>query len=109
VNIKYIGTITSPVTDAVDEKWGEVISEIHLDESLAPGLKGLEDFSHIIVIFYMHKSSFDKRTDLIRHPQGRKDMPETGIFAQRAKHRPNPIGYGGNFHRHHIVRVDYPI
>jgi tRNA-Thr(GGU) m(6)t(6)A37 methyltransferase TsaA len=40
----------------------------------------------------MDKSSFDIRTDLIRRPQGRSDMPEIGIFAQRAKHRPNPIG-----------------
>jgi tRNA-Thr(GGU) m(6)t(6)A37 methyltransferase TsaA len=27
-----------------------------------------------------------------RRPQGREDMPEIGIFAQRARHRPNPIG-----------------
>ena len=40
----------------------------------------------------MHKSSFAPETDLVRRPQGRSDMPESGIFAQRAKHRPNPIG-----------------
>ena len=28
----------------------------------------------------------------MRRPRGRADMPELGIFAQRAKHRPNPIG-----------------
>ena len=27
-----------------------------------------------------------------RRPQGRADMPEVGLFAQRARHRPNPIG-----------------
>lgn len=40
----------------------------------------------------MDRSSFDPESDLVRRPQGRSDMPEVGIFAQRAKHRPNPIG-----------------
>jgi tRNA-Thr(GGU) m(6)t(6)A37 methyltransferase TsaA len=35
---------------------------------------------------------FDAARDLVRRPQGRADMPKLGIFAQRAKHRPNPIG-----------------
>ena len=30
--------------------------------------------------------------DLVRRPCGLASMPETGIFAQRAKDRPNPIG-----------------
>lgn len=92
VNFEPIGMVKSPVTEMVDEGWGAVISEIHLESHLASGLRGLEHFPHIIVLFLMHKSTFDPKTDLVRHPQGRSDMPEIGIFAQRAKHRPNPIG-----------------
>lgn len=92
VKLEPIGTVRSPVSEGVDKDWGGVISEIHLADHLAPGLSGLEQFSHVIVVFLMHKSSFNLETDLVRRPQGSSDMPELGIFAQRAKHRPNPIG-----------------
>jgi tRNA (Thr-GGU) A37 N-methylase len=40
----------------------------------------------------MHKASMNKGIDLVLKPHGRQDMPILGIFAQRAKYRPNPIG-----------------
>ena len=40
----------------------------------------------------MHQSIFRPEDHLLRRPQGREDIPEIGIFAQRAKHRPNPLG-----------------
>jgi tRNA-Thr(GGU) m(6)t(6)A37 methyltransferase TsaA len=92
VSIEPIGVVKSPVVEAVDKGWGAIVSEIHLKPELAPGLTGLEAFSHVLVVFLMHKASWDRRTDLVRRPQGREDMPMVGIFAQRAKHRPNPIG-----------------
>ena len=92
MNVEPIGIVRSPVREGVDKDWGRVIAEIHLSGYLALGLAGLEQFSHIVVVFFMHQSSFDPKTDLVRRPQGRSDMPEIGIFAQRAKHRPNPIG-----------------
>lgn len=87
-----IGVVKSPVVEPKDDGWGEVVSEIHLDERFAPGLRGIEQYSHIIVVFLMHMAAFDESNDLIRRPRGRADLPETGIFAQRAKHRPNPLG-----------------
>lgn len=87
-----IGVVKSQITEGIDYNWGKIISEIHILESLAKGLRGLEEFSHVIVIFYMHQARFILEKNLTRHPRGRKDMPLIGIFAQRAKHRPNPIG-----------------
>jgi len=87
-----IGKVISPVTEGVDSGWGRITSEIHIHKEYADGLAGLEAFSHIVVVFYMHKSSWSHASDLVRRPQGRADMPCIGIFAQRAKHRPNPIG-----------------
>ena len=87
-----IGTVRSPVAEPVDEGWGSVVAEIVLAPDLAEGLRGLENFSHALVVFFMHRAAFDLRSDLVRHPQGRTDLPLSGIFAQRAKHRPNPIG-----------------
>lgn len=92
MNIEPIGIVKSPVKEGVDENWGNVICEIHLNDSLAPGLQGLEPFSHILVLFHMHQFTFDIGADLVRRPRGRSDMPLVGAFAQRAKHRPNPIG-----------------
>ena len=87
-----IGVVRSPVRDAVDDAWGDAIAEIHVEEALAPGLEGLDQWSHAVIIFFMHQATFDPATDLRRRPRGLASMPETGIFAQRARHRPNPIG-----------------
>jgi tRNA-Thr(GGU) m(6)t(6)A37 methyltransferase TsaA len=92
MNLQPIGTVKSTATEPADENWGKVVSEIHLDEPFVPGLQGLGQFSHIIVVFFMHQATFNPSTDLVRRPRGRADMPALGIFAQRAKHRPNPIG-----------------
>jgi tRNA-Thr(GGU) m(6)t(6)A37 methyltransferase TsaA len=89
---RSIGVVRSPVTEGRDDGWASVVSELHLDDDVAAGLEGLGGFSHAIVVFWMHRSSFDAKADLVRRPRGRQDMPEVGIFAQRAKHRPNPIG-----------------
>jgi tRNA-Thr(GGU) m(6)t(6)A37 methyltransferase TsaA len=89
---RSIGVVRCAVTEGRDEDWGDVVSELHLDAELAPGLDGIEAFSHVLVVYWMHESSFDGARDLVRRPRGRDDMPEVGIFAQRAKHRPNPIG-----------------
>lgn len=92
MNIEPIGIVKSPVKEPIDENWRQVIAEVHLDDSLAPGLTGIDQFSHLVVVFFMHRYSFTPAADLVRRPQERADMPEVGIFAQRAKHRPNPIG-----------------
>jgi tRNA-Thr(GGU) m(6)t(6)A37 methyltransferase TsaA len=81
-----------PRDGGVDENWGSVVSEIRIKDEYSTGLRGLDQFSHMIVVFHMHNSSFDPGEHLVRRPQGRQDFPLTGIFAQRAKHRPNPIG-----------------
>jgi tRNA-Thr(GGU) m(6)t(6)A37 methyltransferase TsaA len=90
--LKPIGYVKSPVSQPFDQAWGQVIAEIHVHAALAAGLGGLDQFSHVVVIFLMHQATFDAARDLVRRPQGRADMPELGIFAQRARHRPNPIG-----------------
>lgn len=87
-----IGFVRNDVNDKKDIGWGQDISEIVIDEKYEKGLTGLKDFSHIIVIYYLDKAKFEINRHLVRRPQGRSDMPVTGILAQRAKDRPNPIG-----------------
>jgi tRNA-Thr(GGU) m(6)t(6)A37 methyltransferase TsaA len=90
--VEWIGVVHNGVTAPVDEGWGRVVSEIVLDEMLADGLDGIEAFSHVLVLFWMHRAAEAEPVRMRRRPQGREDMPEVGIFAQRARHRPNPIG-----------------
>ncbi len=92
MEITPIGFVKSPVREAVDKDWGDVVSELWFEPELAGGLLGLEEFSHIQVVFFMHQATWDPSMDLVRRPRGRSDMPLVGIFAQRASHRPNPIG-----------------
>lgn len=87
-----VGFVRSEVTVKTDCNWGLVVSNIIMNEDLADGLKGLEEFSHIIVVFHLNEAEFIKDKHLVRRPQGREDMPYVGIFSQRAKDRPNPIG-----------------
>ena len=92
VLLEPVGEVRCHVSSAVDVPWANVVSELHLVEAVASGLEGIEQFSHLLVIFFMHQASFVPERDLIRRPGGRDDMPRLGIFAQRAPSRPNAIG-----------------
>ena len=89
---KTIGIVASPVKKQTDENWGDIISRIILNYEYIGGLKGLEDFSHAIIVTYLHQAQFIKEKHLCRKPRGLEELPEVGIFAQRAKDRPNPLG-----------------
>ncbi len=87
-----IGRVSSPVTEKTDENWGGVVSRILLEPEFSGGLLGLKDFSHAIVVTYLHESRYERERHLQRRPRGLAEMPKVGIFSQRAKDRPNPIG-----------------
>jgi tRNA-Thr(GGU) m(6)t(6)A37 methyltransferase TsaA len=80
------------VTEQTDENWGQVISRILLQPEYVGALSGLEAFSHAIIITYLHQAKYEKKRHLQRRPRGLESMPKVGIFSQRAKDRPNPIG-----------------
>jgi len=90
--VEWIGTIYNAVKEPRDEGWAGVVSEVVLDETLAHGLDGIEEFSHVLILYWMHRAAEAEPVRMRRRPRGRPDMPEVGIFAQRARHRPNPIG-----------------
>jgi len=76
-----------------DDHWGDVISEIKLAEGIHPdALKGIEEFSHLDIIFYFHQVKEEHIQYKARRPRNNKNYPETGIFAQRGKNRPNRLG-----------------
>jgi tRNA-Thr(GGU) m(6)t(6)A37 methyltransferase TsaA len=81
-------------TDAVGKKVRDknVVSRIIFREEYIEALEGVEEFSHLFVLFWLHEISGESRKVMKVHPRGRADMPLLGIFATRTPHRPNPIG-----------------
>ncbi|MDH5419473.1 MAG: tRNA (N6-threonylcarbamoyladenosine(37)-N6)-methyltransferase TrmO [Candidatus Bathyarchaeota archaeon] len=91
IELKSIGFVkTKAIGKEVKDKGN--VSEIVFREDLAEALEGIEDFSHLFVIFWMHEISKEERETMKVHPRGRSDMPLLGAFATRTPHRPNPIG-----------------
>jgi tRNA-Thr(GGU) m(6)t(6)A37 methyltransferase TsaA len=59
----------------------------------APGLKGLQDFSHLWVFYWFHENDTpEQRRTLQVHPRRNPANPLTGVFACRSPERPNLIG-----------------
>ncbi|MBI2832001.1 MAG: tRNA (N6-threonylcarbamoyladenosine(37)-N6)-methyltransferase TrmO [Chloroflexi bacterium] len=94
LTLRPIGFVRNEVREkpAIDFKWENLVSELVIDRSLTESLDGLEDFSHIIVLFWFHKVSIDGELPPKTHPKGDPNKPLVGRFATRSPHRPNPIG-----------------
>ncbi len=76
-----------------DDHWGGIISQIVLEPCMpVDSLDGLEDFSHIEVIFLFHLVEEDRIVSSSRHPRDNPNWPKVGIFAQRGRTRPNWLG-----------------
>ncbi len=91
--IHSIGTVINSRNDISDDFWGGVVSEIKLDPSFNErALDGIDAFSHLEIIFVFHKAVNDLPVTSSSHPREHLRWPETGIFAQRKKNRPNFIG-----------------
>ena len=66
-------------------------SMIIINEDYIDCLDGIEDFSHLIILFWTHKVPDKARQIKKVHPAGIKKIPMKGIFATRSPVRPNPI------------------
>ena len=92
ISLKPIGYVSSSVTRRRDKDWGDIESRIVLEPEYSGALLGLENFSHAIIVTYLHESVYEKEKHLQRRPRNLEAMPLTGIFSQRGKNRPNPVG-----------------
>jgi tRNA-Thr(GGU) m(6)t(6)A37 methyltransferase TsaA len=94
ITLKSIGVVRNEVKKSPSrgrDWWSETVSEIVIDGSLTEALDGLEQFSHIIVLFWLHRIT-ESETPLKIHPMRRVEIPLTGLFATRTPNRPNRIG-----------------
>lgn len=86
VTLQAVGVVRSPVVEVDDRSdWHDIVSEIHVDESLSAGLRGIDEHVDIVVVFFLHKFKFDPTVDL-------QPKRGSGIFARHSNRRPNAIG-----------------
>jgi tRNA-Thr(GGU) m(6)t(6)A37 methyltransferase TsaA len=93
ITMHPIGHVVGGRAEAIDDDWGPVEAVIRLDDRFPPDvLFGLDEFSHVDVVYHFHGVDEAAVNLGARHPRGNPDWPLVGIFAQRAKARPNRIG-----------------
>jgi tRNA-Thr(GGU) m(6)t(6)A37 methyltransferase TsaA len=91
LKLEPIGIIHSPYKERVEAPYqgyrSEDISRIEVFKEFEEGLKDIEGFSHIVVIFWFHRSQGYHL--LVRTPW---DEALHGVFATRSPNRPCPLG-----------------
>ena len=99
ITLSPIGRLETPFNDIADmpiqpSVLADTRGKAVLDEKFVPGLKDLDGFSHIILLFLLHKIS-GYQLEVVPF----MDTLPHGIFATRSPKRPNRIGMS-------IVRVE---
>ena len=91
MTLKAIGIVRSEIKQPTKQDCGEVISDIVVNDDLTEALDGLEESSHIVVLYWMHQA-ISGEVPLKIHPRGKQELPLLGLFATRTPNRPNRIG-----------------
>jgi len=92
ITCRQIGVIHSPFKDPQGtpiqpEGAKDIDGRVEVLPEFAEGLKDIEGFSHIILIYHFHLS---RESSLQEKPY--MDEVEHGVFSMRGPSRPNPIG-----------------
>ncbi len=90
--MQSIATVRSPFTKAgARMSRRDIVAQLIVREDLTPALTGIEEWSHLIILFWMDRLAGTSYR-LVAHPRHRADLPEVGLFSTRGRERPNPIG-----------------
>lgn len=86
-----IGYVESDIDPEHNYNPREVMAKIIIKNELEEALEGIEDFTHIIVIYWTHKLS-GIPFPLKVHPRNDPNITIRGVFSTRSPIRPNCIG-----------------
>jgi tRNA-Thr(GGU) m(6)t(6)A37 methyltransferase TsaA len=94
IELAPVGHVVGGRLEPIDDEWGQVEAVIALDTTRfdEDAVAGLDAFSHLVVVFQFHLVDESAVQSGARHPRGNTDWPRVGMFAQRAKMRPNRMG-----------------
>ena len=68
-----------------------MLSDIVINKDVEDILDGIEEYSHIVVLYWAHMIPEESRLLTKVHPMGSRDIPATGIFSTCSPARPNPV------------------
>ncbi|MEE8167296.1 MAG: tRNA (N6-threonylcarbamoyladenosine(37)-N6)-methyltransferase TrmO [Candidatus Hydrothermarchaeales archaeon] len=88
ITLKPIGFVKNTIKEARFGNFADEVSEIIVNEEFTEALMGIDDYSHVIIVYWMDKV---KGYVITHRPQGNPNVPIVGIFACRCPTRPNPI------------------
>ena len=111
MTLKAVGWVRSPIKDPIlradacslelqgaledarrrARDTADTVSEIEIYPEGVDLLDGIEEFSHLLVLYWAHLVPEAGRSLLKIHPIGRKEFPLKGIFATCSPARPNPV------------------
>jgi tRNA-Thr(GGU) m(6)t(6)A37 methyltransferase TsaA len=92
VTLRPIGVVRNRVKTPRPDGWQDIRSDLILRDELLDALDGIDQYSHVIVVFHCHRVPDDERTTGRIHPRGDPSLPEQGVLATRSQRRPNAIG-----------------
>jgi tRNA (adenine37-N6)-methyltransferase len=93
ITLDPVGVVVGGRSEPIDDNWGSVEAVIRLADRFGPeAVSGLDAFSHLCVVFQFHLVGESDVVSGARHPRGNTEWPRVGMFAQRAKMRPNRLG-----------------
>jgi len=92
MTLKPIGVVRNEIKQPIRHGWRERVSEVVVDASLTEALDGIDECSHLIILYWMHRLPAGKPLPLKVHPMGKPELPLVGRFATRTPSRPNPVG-----------------
>lgn len=91
ISLHPIGYVESSIADAdVARQRREMIVDIVIEPAYIEALTGLNEYSHLIVLFWMDQ--FEPSGEYLVHPRGDETLPLTGVLAARGRNHPNPLG-----------------
>ena len=91
--MRPIGVVSSERTEPVDDDWDRIPATITLLPPFdADSILGLDAFSHLEVVYLFDRVEPGDVHSGARVPRGNPAWPAVGIFAQRARNRPNRLG-----------------
>jgi tRNA-Thr(GGU) m(6)t(6)A37 methyltransferase TsaA len=93
LNLTPIGAVLNGQHDVARGDWSRQRSEIRLAEEHAERLLGLADYSHVIVLGWLHEVPQELRGRPTAYPAGDERLPLQGALALRGGARPNPISF----------------
>ncbi|MGW1469609.1 SAM-dependent methyltransferase [Streptomyces sp. NPDC002308] len=92
LGIEPIGTVVGGRREVADDHWGGVESVIRLRPDFPPEVvRGLEEFSHLVVVWHFDRADPDDVALHARSPRNNPAWPPTGTFAHRNHRRPNQL------------------